>query len=342
MNMNDRKLTILKIIIDDFIDTAQPVGSRTIAKKYPIDISSATIRNEMADLEELGYLKQPHTSAGRIPSDLAYRVYVDNLMGGDGLQADQMDLIKGLLISNLIELEDVVEQAATLLSELTGMSSIITMPRFKKSRLTNFKLVKLQNSKVLMVLVTDSGVFKAVPINFIDAPQTVLDSISTIFTERFFNHNIEQIDLRKISALNIAYPEYKSIIEYLVPIMKDLFKEFDMLEHTTQGENHLYEMPEFSDVNKAKRMIALLQNPEIIKKLIGDVESEGISVRIGKELGLDEIEECSIVSSSYRVNGAPAGKIAVIGPTRMDYGKVVSVVDYIRETLSDLFSGINL
>lgn len=342
MNMNDRKLTILKIIIDDFIDTAQPVGSRTIAKKYPVGISSATIRNEMADLEELGYLTQPHTSAGRVPSDLGYRLYVDALMANEQLQKEQSELVKGLLLNNLIEVEDVVSQAATLLAELTGMTAIITMPQFNKSKLANFKLVKLAGAKVLMILVTDSGVFKAVPINFIDVDQSLLDNISAIMTDRFGNQNIEQIDVRSVHRLTIAYPEFKSVVEYLVPIIKDVFKEFDDIEHVVEGINHIIDTPEFADGAKVKRMMALLADQKIIKAIVGTVESDGIFVKIGKEIGIEEMSDCSVISTAYKVNGKIAGKVAVIGPTRMGYSKVISVADYIRETLSEMFSGINL
>lgn len=342
MNMNDRKLTILKIIIDDFIDTAQPVGSRTIAKKYPVGISSATIRNEMADLEELGYLKQPHTSAGRVPSDLGYRLYVDAIMANEQLQKEQSEMVKALLLNNLIEVKDVISQAAALLSELTNMTAIITMPQFKKSKLSTFRLVRLVGTKVLMILVTEEGSYKAVPINFIDVEQDLLDSISLVMTARFANHNIEEIDLRAIQRLTIAYPEFKSVVEYLVPIIKDVFKEFDQLEHVVEGVNHLIDTPEFADNMKVKRMMHLLEDESIIQKLVGNIENDGIAIKIGREIGIEELSDCSVISTAYKVNGKIAGKVAVLGPTRMGYGKVVSVTDYIRETLSEMFSGINL
>ncbi len=342
MNMNDRKLTILKIIIDDFIDTAQPVGSRTIAKKYPVGISSATIRNEMADLEELGYLKQPHTSSGRVPSDLGYRLYVDTIMSSRQLQKEQSELVRGLLLTNQIEVKDVVIQAATLLAELTGMTAIITMPQFKKSKLSNFKLVKLVGAKVLMILVTGEGNFKSVPINFIDVDQDLLDNISMILTERFRNRHIEEIDIRAIHRLIIDYPEFSSVVEYLVPIIKDVFREFDQLEHVVEGINHMMDIPEFAEGPKVKRLMTLLQNEEVIRQISGNVEHNGITIKIGKEIGLEELADCSVVRSAYLVNGYVAGKVAVLGPTRMDYSKVVSVTDYIRETLSEMFSGINL
>lgn len=342
MQINDRKLRILKLIIDDFIDTAQPVGSRTIARKYPVGISSATIRNEMADLEELGYLLQPHTSAGRIPSEEGYRLYVDTLMTGGLIDKEQMNLIKGLLHGNLIEVQDVVRQAALLLTQLSGMVSLISLPQFNKSKLSNFRLVKILNSKVLMILVADAGVFKSIPIDFVDVEQAVLDHISDLIRERFFHRHIEDIDLRKMGAIMVEYPEYRRVLEYLVPIIKETFKEFDALEYVIDGKDKVYAMQDFGDRKKAQMLSEALEQHQIVNRLLGPIDAEGISVKIGSEIGLELFSSCSIVASPYRVNGTPAGKIAVIGPTRMDYGHVMSVLNYIRETLSELFSGINL
>jgi heat-inducible transcriptional repressor len=342
MQINDRKLRILKLIIDDFIDTAQPVGSRTIARKYPVGISSATIRNEMADLEELGYLLQPHTSAGRIPSEEGYRLYVDTLLTGGPIDKDHMNHIKGLLHGNLIEVQDVVRQAAQLLSQLSGMVSLISLPQFNKSRLSNFRLVKIIHSKVLMILVADSGVFKSIPIDFVDVDQLVLDHLSDLIRERFFHRNIEDIDLRKMGALMVEFPEYRRVLEYLVPIVRETFKEFDLLEYAVDGKDRVYAMQDFGDRQKAQQLSEALDQQQTVQKLLGPIDSEGISVKIGTEIGLELFTACSIVATPYRVNGAPAGKIAVIGPTRMDYGHVMTVVNYVRETLSELFSGINL
>jgi heat-inducible transcriptional repressor len=342
MQINDRKLRILKLIIDDFIDTAQPVGSRTIARKYPVGISSATIRNEMADLEELGYLLQPHTSAGRIPSEEGYRLYVDRLLSDGPIDKDQMELIKGLLRGNLIEVEDVVRQAAQLLTQLTGMVSLISLPQFKKSRLFNFKMVRILNAKVLMILVADSGQFKAIPIDFADVDQNELDRLSDLIRDRFFQRHIEEIDIRKMGALMVEYPEYRRVLEYLLPIVRETFREIDLLEYVVEGKDRIYAMQDFSARQKAQALSEALDQDKIVERLLGPVDVEGISVRIGSEIGLEAFGTCSIVTTPYRVNNAPAGKIAVLGPTRMDYGQAMSMVNYIRETLSELFSGIHL
>lgn len=342
MQINDRKLRILKLIIDDFIDTAQPVGSRTIAKKFPVGISSATIRNEMADLEELGYLLQPHTSAGRIPSEEGYRLYVDRLLTDGPIDKDQIDLIKGLLHGNLIEVEDVVRQAAQLLSQLTGMVSIISLPQFKKSRLSNFRLVKIIHSKVLMILVADSGVFKSIPIDFVDVEQNVLDTLSDLIRQRFHQRHIEEIEIRKMGALMIEFPEYRRVLEYLLPIIRETFKEFDRMEYVIEGKDKIYAMQDFDERQKAKALSEALEQHKVVEHLIGAAALEGISVRIGSEIGLEAFATCSVISTPYRVNNEAVGKVALLGPTRMDYGHAMTMVNYIKETLSELFSGIHL
>lgn len=196
---NDRKLKILKVIIDDFIDTAQPVGSRTIAKKYSLGISSATIRNEMADLEELGYLIQPHTSAGRVPSDEGYRLYVDELMNQKKMGKSERQLIRGLLLNRVIEMEDVIHKSAKLLAQTTDLIAFVTLPQFNKSKLTNMKMVKINDSKVMLILVADSGVVKSLQLAFKNVTQEALDAITDVMMQKLNNSTIEDITVKKLA-----------------------------------------------------------------------------------------------------------------------------------------------
>lgn len=342
MNMGDRKLKILKLIIDDFISTAQPVGSRTIAKKYTLGVSSATIRNEMADLEELGYLEQPHTSAGRIPSDQGYRFYVDSLMKQGSLGIDQTEIIRNLLVNRIIEVEDVIHRATELLSDMTHMTSFISLPLFKKSKLSNMKLVKINDSKVLLILVSDSGVVKNIHLGLRDVEQAILDNISDGLLKRLEGATIEEINVKKISSLKQEYPQFSTVIDYLIPILKDTLRDIDDVELSLEGAKTIFDLPEFHDVEKAKAFLMAIENKELLYSVIRDVDEEGISVKIGSEIGIEEFKDCSIVAATYRFNEDNIGRIGVLGPTRMDYGKIVSVVDYIRKTLTDLFSGIYL
>jgi len=343
VDINERKLKILKAIIDDFIDTAQPVGSRTIAKKYPLGVSSATIRNEMADLEDLGFLVQPHISAGRIPSDAGYRLYVDELMLQSALGRDQMQMIRNLLLSNMIELEDVVNQAVTILSKVTGMTAVISLPQFNRSRLTNIKMVRINDSKVLMILVADSGVFKTMTLGIRGGDQYILDRITDVLTEKLQGMSISEINMRTIGSIKQKLKEYATVVDYLVPILRNTLREIDEVEVYVEGAHNVLNLPEFQDSVRAQQFFDLMEDAQKLVGLLSSSQTaEGISVRIGGELGMEELVDCSMITTSYKVNGQEAGKIAVFGPKRMDYGRAVSALDYIRDTLSEIFSGINL
>jgi len=342
MKNSDRKMQILKVIIDDFISTAHPVGSRTIAKKYPLGISSATIRNEMADLEELGYLLQPHTSSGRIPSDMGYRLYVDSILENKIIiEKEKRKIIRELLLNKVIEVDDIVEQTVELLSELTGYVGIVSMPQFTKSRLENMKFVRISDSRVLLIFVSDSEVYKTLPIYSNDVSQTTLDVVNDLLLKRFKGRAIEDIDIKFINTLKSELPNQSDFIDYLVPVLKKILKEMDEIELKVYGTSKLFNSPEFKKIEEATNILNVFENKEKIFKLFEDV-SENISVKIGSELNVEEFSECSLVSSSYKFNGEYVGKIAVIGPKRMNYDLVISVVDYVRETLSEIFSGIYL
>lgn len=343
MNLGDRKLAILKIIIDDFINNANPVGSRTIAKKYPLGISSATVRNEMADLEELGYLSQPHTSSGRIPSELGYRMYVDSLIKEKNLKKDQRNLVRGLLLNNIIEVEDVIREAAEILSNITGMIALITLPKFSRSKLSNLKFVKINDSKILMILVNNSGLYKSLIINFSDTNQNVLDLLSNLFVERLKGLSIHDINLKIINSLKNDLPQLSNIIDYLIPILRDTLKDLEEIEICIKGKDNIFNIPEFRDFEKAKSFVESISSKKILEHLIAmSSEHEGLSVKIGTEIGIKEFCDISMVSSVYKFNEFNTGKLIILGPTRMDYSGVISIVRHTGETLTEIFSGINL
>jgi len=342
MAVNDRKLKILKVIIDDFIDTAQPVGSRTIAKKYPLGISSATIRNEMADLEDLGYLIQPHTSAGRIPSDEGYRIYVNELMKQKKMGKGERELIRGLLLNRVIEMEDVIHKSAHLLSQMTDLIAFVTLPQFNKSKLTNMKMVRINDAKVMLILVADSGVVKTLQLAFANATQEALDAITDVMLQGLENSTIEDITVKRIGMIKNVLPQYANVIDYLVPILRDTLHELDGIDFQIEGLNNAFNFPEFQNVGELKSFIDTVQSKETMTRLLMDSKEDGISIQIGKEIDEEALSNCSIVSVCYKVNGKNVGRIGLIGPSRMDYSKVISVVDYIRGTLSDIFAGIYL
>jgi heat-inducible transcriptional repressor len=341
--VDDRKLKILRVIIDDFIRTAQPVGSRTLAKKYGLGISSATIRNEMADLEDLGLLLQPHTSAGRVPSEEGYRLYVDSLMQNYNLDIQQQDLIRKLLLHRVIEIDDVIDQASKIMAEMTGLVSLISLPQFKKSKLANMKLIRVTDSKVLLILVSNSGIVKNLTLAMSDISQRVLDMISDTLLQKLIGTPIEEITPKAIHNIKKELPEYADLIEYLVPLLRDTLREIDDVDVKIEGMNNIFGYVEYKDVQKVKDIYEKLTDKDFQSQIINTRPlRDEVMIGIGKNNQLPELPECSVVSSNYYFNGKQAGTLCFIGPTRMDYSLAVSVMGYIKETLEGIFSGIYL
>jgi heat-inducible transcriptional repressor len=341
--VDDRKLKILRVIIDDFISTAQPVGSRTLAKKYGLGISSATIRNEMADLEDLGLLMQPHTSAGRVPSEEGYRLYVDSLMLNRKLDIQQQDLIRKLLLHRVIEIDDVIDQASQIMAEMTGLVSLVSLPLFKKSKLANMKLIRVTDSKVLLILVSNSGIVKNLTLAMSDINQRVLDMISDTLLQKLIGTPIEDITPKAIHNIKIELPEYAELIEYLVPLLRDTLREIDDVDVKVDGINNIFNFAEYKDVEKVKSLYEKVTDKAFQSIVVNTRPmSEEVSIGIGKNNQLADFDTCSVVSTHYKFNGKQAGTLCFIGPTRMDYSLAVSVMGYIKETLEGIFSGIYL
>jgi heat-inducible transcriptional repressor len=341
--VDDRKLRILQVIIDDFIRTAQPVGSRTLAKKYGLGISSATIRNEMADLEDLGLLMQPHTSAGRVPSEEGYRLYVDSLMQNRKLDIDQKDLIRKLLLHKVIEIDDVIDQASQIMASMTGLVSLVSLPQFKKSKLENMKLIKVTDSKVLLILVSNSGIVKNLTLAMSDINQRVLDMISDTLLQKLHGTPIEEITPKAIHNIKRELIEYSDLIEYLVPLLRDTLKEIDDVDVKVEGINHIFNYAEYQNVDKVRVLYEKITDKQFQSRIVNTRPiTDDVSIGIGHNNQMNDLEECSIVSTNYRFNGKQAGTICFIGPTRMDYSLAVSVMGYIKETLEGIFSGIYL
>ncbi len=341
--MDDRKLKILQVIIDDFIRTAQPVGSRTLAKKYGLGISSATIRNEMADLEDLGLLTQPHTSAGRVPSEDGYRLYVDTIMQNKKLDIQQKDLIRKLLLHRVIEIDDVIAQTTSIMAEMTGLVSLVSLPQFKKSKLENMKLIKVTDSKVMLILVSNSGIVKNLTLAMSDINQRVLDMISDTLLQKLHGTPIEEITPKKIHNIKKELVEYADLIEYLVPLLRDTLREIDDVDVQLEGVNHIFKYAEYQDIDKVRVLYEKITDKNFQSQIVNSRPlTDDISIGIGKNNQLENLSECSIVSTNYRFNGKQAGTLCFIGPTRMDYSLAVSVMGYIKETLEGIFSGIYL
>lgn len=336
--IDDRKIKILQAIINDYINTGEPVGSRTIAKKYNLGISSATIRNEMSDLEEMGFLEQPHTSAGRIPSSKGYRLYVDRIMEYERLTLDEELLIKKSIIDGaLYEVDTILKQAGTLLSELTKLTCVVKAASLKESHIKSIQLLKIDEYSLLCVLMTDNGVIKNKMIKIKKCPDSKgLSQISNIINKRLKNLTIEQINLQVINSLNEDLSGHEDIFSALIPTLYESLKKEETSSVFMEGATNIFNYSEYNDIEKAKEILSLLYNKDSIVQLIDS--NENITIKIGDENFMPEAKDCSVISAGYYLRNRPLGTLALIGPRRINYSKVISIMTEVMKELNDSLS----
>ncbi len=339
MQLDERKYLILQAIIDDYIMTAMPVGSRTISRKSGVGYSPATIRNEMSDLEELGYLDQPHTSAGRVPSNKAYRLYVDHLMKTVKLTNDERERMHDHLLAKSKQVEGVIRSAAGVLSDATKYTSVIVAPKLGTLRIKHVQLVPVAERMALMVIVTNAGIVKDAVISVpegMDADE--LYSISRMLTEKLADKPLEAVRQAFAELLRNAEYNRRLLGETLQVIEKRLEAGGDASDVIVGGPANMLEYPEYSDVNKARNFLAVLESRDTLRQLLSRDGGMEISIRIGPENQLPALNDCSIVTASYRVGDHSTGTLGIIGPTRMNYNRVISVLEFMGRALSDVLS----
>lgn len=336
MGMDERKFRILQAIIDDYILTAVPVGSRTISKKYDMGLSSATIRNEMSDLEELGYLDQPHVSAGRIPSAKAYRLYVDQLLKTGRLRTDSDTAVRAHFGGRVRQMEDVMDRAAQVLSNLTNYTAVVLPPTGSQPKIRNIQLVSVSDNAALAVIVTDAGVVRDAVIRVSEElDQDALYSVSRTLTDELAGKTLQEAADRM--------PE----------IIRGMQSQAELLEgledamHTRQQESHphvaiggtsnMLSYPEYSDMEKARSFLSLMETRDRLADIIGQNGEMAFTVRIGPETGVPEMADCSIVTATYTTGNGQQGTIGVIGPTRMQYSRVLAIMNTMGQQLSEMF-----
>ena len=338
MELDARKLGILKAIIDEYIMSASPVGSRAISKHEGFHLSSATIRNEMADLEELGYLEQPHTSAGRIPSDKAYRLYVDQMMQRAALSDDEIKLIRAHMSSRLDEVEAVMKQTAQALSAVTNYTAMAMPPILAANRLRHIQLVPLREGRALVVIVTTTGFARDAIIRVPEDIQTgELESISRLLTERFYDCRMDQIGERIASEMSGELFERRA---FLCSVVEAIERKMEPESPNVQlsGATNMLHYPEYSDMNKAKTFLAAVEGRSMLYEMLKRASKLEFSITIGNENQDEMFKDCSIVTATYQVGDEPLGSFGIIGPTRMNYSKVISVLEYMRMSLSEMLN----
>lgn len=338
-NLTEREKQILGNLINYYISTADPVGSRVIANKFKMGISSATIRNTLQDLEELGLVNQPHISAGRIPTDLGYRVYVDYLLKPEKLTENEKQYIRNTILKEGRGINEILGQTCKLISDITNQLGVTTGPKFEGGILKSIHFIPVASGRIMTVVVLESGLAKSVVLEIeVSVSDSNLREMEIILNERLAGLTLGEI--RKSVSQRLADVSGDGRLIKLVIDSKDkIWTESSVSEIHISGADHLVQKPEFSDLQRVTEILKLVENGSMLSTLLQDAIKDDILITIGSENKIKEIMNCSMVTSKYRV-GNVTGTIAVVGPTRMEYNKLVSVVDYTARTITDVLSGI--
>ncbi len=336
MTLDARKEHILLAIIQDYITTAEPVGSRTIARKYKLGVSPATIRNEMADLEEMGYIEQPHTSAGRIPSDRGYRYYVDNLMKRQELSKEEEKLVLDSYLTKVQDVGQVLRRTGQLLSRITNYTAVVFTAHYGKTKFKHINLVYMSSGQCMVVVVTDAG---SVHYRIIDIPESIgpadLETISAVLNRKLQGQSMENIKLTLIKEIYFELAKQKHILNMAMDLIRDSLAVETEEKIYLGGVFNILNQPEFHNVEKVKTLLSLLEQEQELANIMVDVfQVEGVTARIGEEITNERMKDCSVVMAGYRAGGKPLGGIGLIGPTRMDYARAFAVVEYMTKNLS--------
>ncbi len=336
--LDERKLKILQAIIRNYLETGEPVGSRTISKYTDLNLSSATIRNEMADLEELGYIVQPHTSAGRIPSDKGYRLYVDMLLKDKVQEVDEM---REILIQKADRLENLLQQVAKLLAVNTQYTTMVTTPQYKK-RVKFIQLTEMEEDQLLAVIVFERNIVKNKIINIsASLSKETLLKLNIIMNTFLQGLDLGEISLPVITKMKEQAGDYRTIVNDILDAIMQAVSEEEDFEVFTSGATNILRYPELSDTEKASNLLYTLEEKKVLSEFIQDrmedEESRGIQVFIGDETPVESMKECSVVTATYEIEEGVYGKVGIIGPKRMDYQKVVNTLQSLMVQLDDIF-----
>ena len=343
MELTARKMKILNAIVRNYLESGEPVGSRTISKYTDLNLSSATIRNEMADLEEMGLILQPHTSAGRIPSDQGYRVYVDEMLREKEAEVDQM---KEMLLEKEEKLEKLLKQVAKQLAVNTNYASMISVPRAQENRLKFLQISRLDDNQVLITVVSEGNVIKNRVIEP-DADEELDDAtvlkLNILLNTHLNGRNVDEISLGLITALKGEAGENSGIVTQVIDAVADAIRGDEGLEIYTSGANNIFRYPELAAGEKASELITTFEEKEELQSLVEETlsasgeETNAIQVYIGSESKVQTMQNCSVVTATYDLGDGLRGTVGIIGPKRMDYDKVVSTLKTIKYQLDQVY-----
>ena len=339
MELDERKIKILNAIIQTYLETGEPVGSRTISRFTDLKLSSATIRNEMSDLEEMGYILQPHTSAGRIPSDKGYRFYVDNLMK---VKSEEVVRQNEMMVQKVDKLEQVLKQVVKMLATNTNYASLITAPQSQKNKLKFIQLTRVNEEQILAVMMLEGNIIK----NKILTVDELVEEEEVVKLNLLLNTylqglSLQEINMELLQTMKRQAQGHRKIISDLIDTIVEAIQEEDDTEIYTSGTTNLLKYPELADREKAGQLLQTLEEKQGLNELItageNDENKHGIQVYIGSESPVQSMKDCSIVTATYELEEGVQGTIGIIGPKRMDYKKVVNNLETVMTQLDTIF-----
>ena len=339
MELDERKQFILRAIIEDYIQTATPIGSRTIAKREDVTFSSATIRNEMSDLEDMGYLLQPHASAGRVPSAKAYRLYVDHLINEGGMSYAEVDGFRQFVARKLEGAEDIVSQTASILAEITQYPSLVLAPAWDKMTLKRIQLVPVSENHALAVVVSEMG---TVHDKLIRVPSEFsieqLEAFSKVISDRLEHQTLPEAIRTLAKEFQNEISQQRYFFEEVANALGQHFgPEHPFSNIAISGANKILIHPEFNDIEKAQKMLSIFETKESLVKVFTAPMNMEFNIRIGPENEMEEMKDSSLVASTYRIGDSSQGMFGIIGPTRMDYAKVLSAMSALSRCIEEIF-----
>ncbi len=340
MAISQRKEKIIQAVVDSYIVSCEPISSAEIKENFLPELSSATIRNELAALEEMGYLAQPHTSAGRVPTAEAYRLYVDKLMPKKKLSKSELKVINSYFDRKITEIDDILRSTAKVISEITALTSVAVIPDLKSAVVEGVKIVKLNATSALVIIVTNLGILKDATVEIAsDLPEEYFTTASNFISTAFQNHTISEL-LEPDRMIDEIIAEYRQLFQAIIDIMEDYIENGGVGEIMLEGSTKILDQPEFANVKKARAMLSMLETKEQLAPMLQTPDGVSLNIKISNDNEIAEgMPECAIVTANYTVGGRTIGNAGVIGPIRMDYSKVVSVLDYIGKTINLLPDG---
>lgn len=340
--LTDRKKKILQIIIEDYIATAEPVGSRTIARKYDLGISPATIRNEMSDLELLGFLEQPHTSAGRIPSAQAYRYYVDSMIEPGALTENDRALIDGWYRERVRSIDEIFRSTAKILARMTKNVSMFLANQDNGRKFSYMRFLPLDEHRAILCIISEDGRIDNCVIEVpLGMNQEEMDYLAQRVSKKLNGLPLNQINDTLLQDVHMDMVSDKLLFSSLLKAIQQMSVSHREQKVFLGGTKQLFNQPEFRDIDRIKELLGILEEERVLRDMLNAGADSGLRISIGSENKFTGIQDCSMIQATYRLNGQVVGTMAVLGPTRMEYAKVISVMDYLHKYLTVVFNKQN-